>query len=163
MEASQETTPQEIQEKTPPEVMEPTAKEMAAAEELNSLRIKQAAESEALKAERANDEPISIIGLAAKGHNELHDAIRSQRDKPKPTYIPPARTERQMSQLQEELEAGRRTQQRAEEQQRSRPIEKADGNKEGFTTPVHRPNDMVPDPMTTGSGRAGLQPITTKD
>lgn len=153
MEATQEQTPPAIEEKTGLTVQQgPTAKEMAAVEEANAARAKALADAEQARAEQNNEEPISIIGLAAQGHKQLHDAILAHRNKPKPEYIPPPRTERQMSALAEELEAGRRAQQRAEEQQRSRPVEPTDASKEGFTTPVYRPGDMVPDPMTGKMG-----------
>jgi hypothetical protein len=37
-------------------------------------------------------------------------------------------------------------------------VEAPDMNKEGFTTPVYRPDNMVPDPMLGDR----LQPITAK-
>lgn len=126
----------------------PTAKEMAAAEEQNLARVKAIIERQQAEAEARAVEPISIIGLAAQGMDALHDAIRQHNEQSAvKEYIPPPRTERQMSQLEAELEAGRRAQQKAEAQQAARPVPPRDPN-EGFTNPVHRPNDMVPDPMT---------------
>lgn len=155
MEASQEKTqPEATEPATEKTLPEATAKEMAAAEEQNAARLQAQARIEQEKAEAADAPPTSIIGLAAQGHAELHDAMRRHQSQKKPEYVPPPRTERQMSALQEELEAGRRTQQRAQEQLASRPVDRVEPLKEGFTTPAYRPNDMVPDPMT---GKLGQQ------
>lgn len=129
----------------------PTAKEMAHAEEVNAARNKARIEREQQLAEAKPEGP-TLIEVAAQGMDALHAAIQARSQEMPPAYVPPARTERQMAQLQEELEAGRRTQQRAEAQQLSRPVEKTDVGKEGFTTPAYRPNDMVPDPMTGKMG-----------
>jgi hypothetical protein len=149
VESSQEKTMEAVQEKTAPEATAltgPTAKEMAAVEEINAARIKKQVELEQAEAERQNAEPVSIIGLAAQGREVLLEQLRQHAERSKPKeYVPPPRTERQMTQLQEELEAGRRTQQRAEAQQASRPVPKKDVS-EGFTTPAYRPGDLVPDP-----------------
>jgi len=133
-----------------------TAKQMAAAEEVNSVRARQLVEQQQLAAEPKPEEP-NILGLAAQGMDVLHDAIRKHSNLPShPEYVPPPRTERQMTALQEELEAGRRTQQKAEAQQASRPVPAADPVKEGFTTPAYRPNDLVPDPtIAAPTGFAG--------
>lgn len=130
----------------------PTAKEMAAVEEINSARIKAQIEREQAVAENSARESPTLIEVAAQGMDALHAAILARSQEVPPPYVPPPRTERQMSQLQEELEAGRRAQQRAEAQQASRPVEKTDMGKEGFTTPVYRPDNMVPDPMTGKMG-----------
>lgn len=136
----------------------PTAKQMAAAEEANAARIQARMRQEHEQAMEASKEPVSIIGLAAQGREVLLEQLRqhAERNKPK-EYIPPPRTARQMEQLEAELEAGRKSQARAQAQQASRPVEKTDMGKEGFTTPVYRPDNMVPDPMT---GRMGA--ITEK-
>jgi hypothetical protein len=131
----------------------PTAKEMAAAEEQNLARVKAIIERQQAEAEARAVEPISILGLAAQGMDALHDAIRAHNAQSAvKEYIPPPRTERQMTQLEAELEAGRRAQQKAQAQQDARPVPVRDLS-EGVTNPVHRPNDMVPDPMT---GKLGL-------
>lgn len=126
----------------------PTAKQMAAAEEANAARIQAQIRREQNMAEAKDVEEPNIVNLAAQGMDALHAALRSRAAEKPPEYTPPPRTPRQMTQLQEELEAGRRSQQRAQEQQANRPVEKSDAGKEGFTTPVYRPNNMVPDPMT---------------
>lgn len=114
-----------------------TTKQMAAAEEAEAARLKQISDEQ-------QQEPVSVIGLAAQGMDVLHDALRKHaaQTAPKP-YTPPPMTERQLSQREAELEAGRRAQQKAQAQFDSRPIEKPAPN-EGFTTPVHRPGDFVP-------------------
>lgn len=129
----------------------PTAKEMAQVEEINAARNKARIEREQALAEAKPEGP-TLIEVAAQGMDALHQAIQLRSQEMPPPYVPPARTERQMAQLQEELDAGRRTQQRAEAQQASRPVEKADVGKEGFTTPVYRPDNMVPDPTTGKMG-----------
>lgn len=141
------------------ETLGPTAKEMAAAEEANVARLRALTEQQQRQAEPVAPEP-TIIGLAAQGMDVLHDAIRARSQQPThPEYVPPPRTPRQMEALQEELEAGRKAQARAEEQQKVAQQARAQQAhaeaiaKEGFTTPVHRPGDMVPDPtVPAGAG-----------
>lgn len=161
MEATQEQTEPEVQAKIAeanPEVQGPTAKEMAAAEELNAARLKAQADREQQVAEKAAEEPVSIIGLAAQGRDVLLDQLRQHAERTKkPEYVPPPRTERQMAQLEAELEAGRRSQARAQAQLDARPAPVQDVGKEGFTTPVYRPDNMVPDPI-----KGGMGPITEK-
>lgn len=121
-----------------------SAKELAAAEEARSAQLKQATDKEQAEAATANQEPVSIIGLAAQGREVLLDALRRHNERAKPKeYVPPARTARQQETLEAELAAGRRTQEKAEAQQASRPPPEKSRN-EGFTTPVHRPGDFVP-------------------
>lgn len=141
-----------LQEKTQVEAPAPTeltAKQMAEAEEINMVRTRALIEQQ--NAEPAKG-PMPIIELAAGGYEELHAAMKRHGENKPKEYIPPPRTERQMSQLEEELEAGRRAQQKAQAQYDSRPILQADPHKEGFTTPVYRPDGMVPDPMTGKMG-----------
>lgn len=144
MEAAVETT----QEKSLPEAQAPielTAKQMAEAEAVNAQRARALMEQRNAEAEKS-EEPVSIIGLAAQGREVLLDGLRKHAEQSKPKeYIPPPRTPRQMEALQEELEAGRRAQQRAQDQLAARPAPERDPN-EGFTNPVHRPGDVVPDP-----------------
>lgn len=140
MEANQEKPPEEALAPT-----ELTAKQMAAAEEVNQLRERKLIEQ---RNAEADPEQVSIIGLAAQGRDVLLEQLRqhAERNKPK-EYVPPPRTERQMSALEEELAAGARAVQRNAAQQAAR-LPPPQDPKEGFTTPVYRPNDMVPDPMT---------------
>ncbi len=151
MEVSQEKNPAKAREETV-DPSELTAKALAAAEEQNSLRLKKLKDREQALAAEADEEPVSIIGLAAQGREVLLEELRAHAAKTKPAeYIPPPRTPRQMQALQEELEAGRQSQAKAQAQFDSRPVPKKDVS-EGFTVPVYRPNDMVPDPMTGGLG-----------
>jgi hypothetical protein len=150
----QEKTMEAVQEKNPepaPDQSGLTAKQMAAAEEINSLRAKQLAD-------QANQEPpapmVPIAEVAARGYEALQEAFKRHNEnrEKKKEYIPPPRTLRQMSQLEEELEAGRRSQQRAEAQKLASQPAPTDLNKEGFTTPVYRPGDVVPDPTIPARG-----------
>lgn len=126
-----------------------TAKAMALAEELNAARL-------AALTEQRQQDPIperpTLIEVAAQGMDALHEAIKANSNRPTQEYIPPPRTARQMSALEEELEAGRRANARAQRESDIAAEWRAkaaaeDRAKEGFTTPVHRPNDVVPNPM----------------
>jgi hypothetical protein len=153
---SQEKTMEAVQDKSPEasaELIGPTAKQLAAAEEENAVRARKLIELQ--NEQGASQEPVSVIGLAAQGREALLEGLRQHAARSKPKeYVPPPRTERQMSALEEELEAGRRAQQKAEAQQASRPVPPADP-KEGFTTPAYRPGDRVPDPVTGKLGAFG--------
>lgn len=136
-------------EAKPEEPAGPTAKQMAEMEELNAARAK--AISDAAQREPA-PEPPTLIEVAAQGMDALHEALRQHGNRPVPEYVPPPRTSRQMEVLNEELEAGRRAGLRAQEQDRVAKEARAraaaeDRAKEGFTTPVYRPNDVVPNPL----------------
>lgn len=141
----------------------PTAKQMALAEEQNQLRERALMDQRERAAQPKEEEP-NILGLAAQGMDVLHEAIRKHSNQPThPDYVPPARTPRQMTALQEELEAGRQAQQRAQAQQDSRPPPTEDRVKEGFTTPVYRPDNLVPDPtIPATSGPHGLSAAGTR-
>lgn len=143
MEATQEKT-QEASPEAQAEQNEPTAKALAQAEEANIARALALSRKNQEEAAAAGQEPVSIIGLAAQGREALLDGLRQHNERAKPVeYIPPPRTPRQMAQLEAELAAGRKTQQRAAEQLAHRPAPERDRN-EGLTTPVHRPGDFVP-------------------
>lgn len=147
-----------VQEKSPEKsevTASPTAKEMAAAEEANSVRLqKLAAQQEAPPAPA----PVNIVEVAARGYDALQEAFAKHNAKKPPEYVPPPRTARQMSALEEELEAGRRSQQRAEAQLAAAKPPVVDLNKEGFTTPTYRPGDAVPDPiLPAGNFAAGTR------
>lgn len=139
---------------------EPTAKEMAAAEEANAARAAEIIkrQQDQLSAQAETDARPTLIEAAAGGMDALHAAIQANSNRPVADYVPPPRTERQMTQLQAELEAGRKAQQRAEAQNqlaqeaRARQSAEETAAKEGFTTPVYRPDNMVPDPMTGKPG-----------
>jgi len=155
MQASTETILDQSQEAEKPQ-SGPTAKEQAMIEERNAALAKAQVDAQQEARPSVQDAPPderNILGIAAKGRDHLLEQFRAmneERSKRKP-YEPPARTQRQMDTLNEELEAGRRAQQRAEAQQASRPIEKPPVN-EGFTTPVYRPGDVVPDPTIPAIG-----------
>lgn len=142
----------EVAAPTPPEASGPTAKQMAAAEEINQTRaLKLAAQAEAPEPEP----PVDMRELAAQGRDALHEQFRrhNENQAKQKAYVPPPRTERQMSALQEELEAGARANARSiAQQEAARPPAPVETANEGFTTPVYRPNDMVPDPVTKKLG-----------
>lgn len=125
-----------------PEPIALTAKEEAAAEERQAAAA--IAAREAQNASAPPDDEVNIVNLASKGYDALHEAMRKvNAHKPKP-YVPPPMTARQLSNREEELEAGRRAVARATEQLANRPAPPNEVVKEGFTTPMHRPNDFVP-------------------
>lgn len=131
-------------------VPEPTAKQMAEAEAINAQRLRQQIDNQNIP---PPPEPVMLVEIASRGYDALHEAHRQASEHKVAEYVPPPRTARQMSALQEELEAGRQAQQRAEAHQKlHRPPGAEDAAKEGLNTPVYRPNDVVPDPMT---GRLG--------
>lgn len=154
--ATQEKTMEASQDQTtvlPPEQIGLTTKQMAAAEEINAARSIALAQQQEKPAEEI---PTTTLADAAKGYDALHEAFRQHNEKTKAAhkeYTPPPRTARQMSALEEELQAGARSVARAEAQRAASRPEPVDGNKEGFMTPVFRPNDSVPDPTT---GKLGL-------
>lgn len=163
MEASQEVTPPSSEDTTKqasPAPIEPTAKELAAAEEENLARAKAIIDRQQAQLQREVEsaERPTLIEVAAQGMDALHAAVLANSQAKVPDYVPPPRTERQMSQLEAELAAGRKAQQRHEAAAKinaeARAREEAkDRLKEGYTTPVHRPADMVPHPL------GGLKPI----
>jgi uncharacterized membrane-anchored protein len=149
MEASQEKTPAAVPETSEQTVSGPTAKELAAAEEQNAARLRK--QIEAQQAEPPHP-AVPTADLAARGYDALHDAFKRHNENTarKKEYVPPPRTDRQMSLLQEELEAGARAVARNKAQQAATKPVKPDANKEGFTTPVFRDGTIVPDPIMKG-------------
>lgn len=136
------------QEKPQQETLEPTgltAKQMAAVEEANAKRVVDQKNVEAQRAERDAYEPISIMGLAAQGREKLLDGLRAhaQRALP-PPYVPPPMTERQLTSLQEEMQAGARAVARAQASKIRAGHPLLPQANEPLTTPVYRPNDHVP-------------------
>lgn len=148
MEASQEKI-KEPQAEVSAEVSALTAKQMAAAEEINALRAKQLSDAQQ---EGPDHAAVPIADLAARGYDALHQAREAHRAKAARAapYVPPPRTDRQMSVLEEELQAGARAVERNRAQQAASRPAPADPRKEGFTTPVYRPGDVVPDPIAKG-------------
>lgn len=167
MEAPPEVTATVTADPAPQEAPEltMTAKQMAAAEEENSRR--------ALEISKQQNQPPPpesppLVELLDKGIDAIDEAMRAHNMRAQlPNYVPPPRTDRQMTQLEEELEAGRQAGMRAAEQQRVNQEARAraaaeERAKQGFTTPVHRPGDAVPDPTkpapsgyVAGSGTFG--------
>ena len=152
MEAQQQDTQATAETLLPsaPEASGPTAKQLAAAEEANQVRRLKLAQQQEAPPEPA---AVPIVDVAARGYDALHEQFRQHNAKQakKKEYVPPPRTANQMSRLQEELEAGARRVADAEARQAAaKPVVPVDGNKEGFTTPVYRPNDVVPDPISGG-------------
>ena len=149
MEANQEASA----EKTPLHSKEAASREEAAmAEKIAAAKALDAKVAAAMGDAPADEkmvetkEFVSLAGLASQGREALLDALRAHAEKPKPVYTPPAMTERQLSNREEELEAGRRAVARATAQADQRPAPTEDRTKEGYTTPVFRPTDQVPDP-----------------
>lgn len=152
MEATQQDQAEQTKE-AQAEPIGPTAKQLAAAEEENAVRARKLIELQNQQGEAP--EPVSVIGLAAQGREALLEGLRQHAARSKPKeYVTPPRTERQMSQLEEELEAGRKAQQKAEAQQASRPVPARDPS-EGSSVPAYRPGDRVPDPVTGKLGAFG--------
>lgn len=144
MEAVQEKTPEQ-----PKETPGLTAKQMAAAEEANQARLLKLAQQQEEAAVPKEPAPM-ITDVVSQGYDALHEQFRRHNEMNKPKeYVPPPRTERQMTALEEELAAGARAVARAEAAKRAQ-VPKADLNKEGFTTPVYRPGSAVPDPVRGG-------------
>jgi hypothetical protein len=160
MEATQQDQAEQTKE-AQAEPIGPTAKQLAAAEEENAVRARRLIELQ--NSQGTEPQPVSVIGLAAQGREALLEGLRQHAAHSKPKeYVPPPRTARQMSQLEEELEAGRRSQEKAQAQLDARPIPPRDP-KEGFTTPVFRPNDVVPDPTVPATiGRDGMSAAGTR-
>lgn len=157
MEATQEQNEQPLAATEAEATQQPTeltAKEMAKAEEENAARVAGIIrrQQEQLAVEAAEAARPTLIEVAAQGMDALHAAINAARDAPVPEYVPPPRTARQMTQLEAELAAGRRASERAKAQLAARPVPVKDVS-EGFTTPVYRPDDMVPHPL------GGMKPI----
>jgi len=142
-----------------PEVQNgPTAKQMAAVEEANAKRRIDIVRRNEQIAEEQAAEPVSLIGTAAKCREALLDQLRTHAQKPaKPPYVPPPMTDRQKERLQEEMNAGAAAVAKAKASQirQGHPLLPQAGANEGVTNPVHRPNEIVPDPLLTGTGKAG--------
>ena len=167
MEATQQNT-EPTAETIPPSAAEPigpTAKEMAAAEEVNQARLLRQAQ---MQQEEVVISAVPLADVAARGYDALQEQFKRHNEAvaKKKEYVPPPRTPNQMNRLQEELEAGARAVERAKAQQAARPPQEPPvGNKEGFTTPVYRPDNVVPDPMNalTNPGKEGLKGVFSPD
>lgn len=145
--------PEDQPEETQAAPNELTAKEMAAAEEENVARAYKIIQrqQEMLARQIEDDSRPTMIEAAAGGIDALHEAMRKASEVKPIEYVPPPRTERQMTALEQELEAGRKAVERNKAQQaiaqEARARAQAEERvKEGFMTPVHRPADAVPNP-----------------
>jgi hypothetical protein len=163
MEATTETPPEAPTEQPVAAAPEDSPRLLAELEAENAERARRLIQKRNDEAARAAEQPISIMGLAAQGREALAEGMRRHRERTKPIETPPPpMTERQMTATQLEIEAGRRTQARHAAQQAHRPVPKKDPN-EGFTTPVYRPGDVVPDPTLPAiSGPGGLSAAGTR-
>ncbi len=87
---------------------------------------------------------VSIAGLASQGRDALVDQLRKHMVNSAPKeYEPPKPTERQWSQTEREMEAGRRASERAAAQAAMHSQPKPEAS-DGYTVPAYRPNDHVP-------------------
>lgn len=96
-------------------------------------------------------ERTTIIGAAAQGREFLLARLRQHSDKPKEVYVPPPMSARQLEKLELEMAAGKRAVERAEAQNTNRPVPPRDPREPGPSTPVHRPGNIVPDPLLTNT------------
>lgn len=137
-------------------------REAAALEEkLMAERVAQAnmAGEDVVKSARVEPEPEMLVTMAAKGRDYLLEQMRQLQAKHDalPAYAPPPRTERQQAALELELAAGRRAQEKHAAQDASRPQPKPE-KWDGTTAPVHRPGEVVPDPiLAAGAFAAGTR------
>lgn len=162
MEQQKEASP-EVAQPTPEE--QHTARQMAELEAVAAQRARDLLDRQNAMAERAKEEQqVSIIGLAAQGREALLEGMRKHAERAKPPpYVPPPMTERMMTRTQQEMEAGRRVSERAAAQEASRKQPPKD-LKEGFTTPVYRPGNLVPDPTLPATvGPGGLSAAGTRE
>lgn len=88
---------------------------------------------------------VTIAEAASRGRDGLREALakRQKQIADEPKYTPPPRTERQMSALEAEMDAGRRANARHAAQQAARPAPPADKT-EGSVTPVKVDGTHVP-------------------
>lgn len=131
------------------------ARALADAEE--RAQAQKLAEIKAMNPE-AQSEPVEdltvlpMVTILERGRDALEEAMRQNQRKMQEAaaaYVPPPRTEAQNSRLQEELEAGRKAQAKAEEQlrlQRELAARTQPDPREGTSTPVHRSGLSVPNP-----------------
>lgn len=94
----------------------------------------------------------TLIGAAAKGRDHLLQKMRehSANTAAKAAYVPPPLTDRQRERLEMEMAAGKRANAKAQAQADFRPVPPKDKS-EGYSTPVHRPANVVPDPKLTAT------------
>lgn len=144
----------------------PSAKEQAAAEEAAAAqRYAQAKADEEASTVRSTpviEQGEDLGSIAAQGMEYLHRKLREHANKPKLVYTPPPITESMAERIREEQEAGKRAVAKHAAQQASRPQPPRDP-KEGFTNPVYRPGDVVPDPaLPAGASAAGTRKFSAE-
>lgn len=152
----QNETPPETNEQTDNAQAEASDRETAALEEMLAAQqlAERRTESDAVAAELDKEDSTTLIGAAAKGREYLlqqmrkHSATEAANKK---AYVPPPLTDRQSERTRMEMEAGRRAQAKHQAQFDSRPGATRDPREGGPATPVHRPNDVVPDPTLTNT------------
>ncbi len=86
---------------------------------------------------------VSIAALASKGRDALVDAMRTHINRPEPEYVPPQPTERQRTRTEMEMDRGRKTSERHAASALAALQPKPDPS-DGYTVPVFRPGDHVP-------------------
>ncbi len=90
------------------------------------------------------EEVVSIAALASRGRDALVDQLRKHMVNSAPKeYTPPGLTDRQAARLKEEMDAGRRASERSAAQSALARQPKPDPTV-GYTVPVYRPADHVP-------------------
>jgi hypothetical protein len=128
----------------------------AAIEEQNTARMLQQ-----VAAAQETPQEVNIVAEAAKGREHFLQKVREHRadsEAKKAEHKPPPLTERQRAMIAEEQAAGIKARERHEAELASRPPPPAKEKWDGSNTPVHRPNDVVPDPLLpAGSFAAGTK------
>lgn len=129
------------------------AKAAAAAEERRMAELlaqsRKQQEDPATVATPAENE--SLVSVMAKGREHLMQRMREHMEAEKAkkeAYKPPPMTDRQRANLEAEMAAGRRAQERHAAAAAARPVPPRDPS-EGTSTPVHRPGNLVPDPRVS--------------
>lgn len=95
------------------------------------------------------------------GEQQLQDFLKQvnlANQPPPPPPPPPEMTARQRSQIEEEMEAGRKSVARHAAQQANRPQPKPDPT-EGKNTPVFRPEDYVPNMNSKSDAQRGFKQL----
>jgi hypothetical protein len=141
------------------------AEERAMAERVQGARAAERAAEQMEAAQRpevVEEEPQDIASIAARGREYLMDRMRQHQEEQTARevgYVPPPMSAGMRDRINEELEAGRKTQAKHEAQKANRPAPDINENErkaEGSNAPVMRPGNMVTDPRAP-SGKEGLR------
>lgn len=137
------------------------AEERAMAERIAAANAEQPAVIAAPGALEYVEEDLATV--ASKGRDYLMQKLREHNDAlaRKPAYKPPEMSAQMRDRINEEMEAGRRAQQRHEEARKAQLPPDRNANEiaaEGSNTPVFRPGNMVTDPRAPFS-KEGLAPM----